>query len=100
MAGEDMGVPQPPAVARAGTWSRHVAPQGQRESGKENARTTSEAPLATKMCSQVRFTYPALAGLAVCSLAVFLWHRWSYTLRGWFGLQLASEGKGRERTEP
>ena len=43
MAGEDMGVPQPPAVARAGTWSRHVAPQGQRESGKENARTTSEA---------------------------------------------------------
>ena len=69
MTHKDLGVPQPPAVACTGIQSRHSAPQRQRESGKENTGTTSEPLLDTKM-----YAYPALAGLAVCSFAVFLWH--------------------------
>jgi len=48
----------------------------------------------------VGFAYPALAGLAVCSLAVLLWHRWqSYMLRGWFGLTI-SRSRGQRESEP
>ena len=81
---------QPPAVAYTGTCSRHSAPQRQRESEKENARTTSEASLATKMCA-----YPALAGFAVYHLVAFVWHLWCYMLNMvWF--TISRRGK-RER---
>ena len=75
--------PQLPAAVGAGAWSRQAAPRWQRKLSKENTETTSESPSPPK-CA-IGFAYPALAGCAVCGLAVFFRHVWCYTSRGWFG---------------
>ena len=61
-----------PAAVGTGTWSRLVAPRRQRKLCKANAETTLESPPPSK-CA-VEFTYPVLAGCAVCGLMGFFWH--------------------------
>jgi len=69
-------VPPPPVVVCVGAWSRRLAPQRQRESGKEIAGTASDI-LARRIA--VESAYLALAERAVVALC--LGHRWCYTLR-------------------
>ena len=92
MAPEDLVVPRPQrsVVVCAGTWSRHAGPQRQRESGRGNAGTTSELPLATRIMG---LTYPVLARWAICSLVGFPWHLWCYMLRGmvWFTISRSGQ---------